>query len=92
MVVQEAAEVDLEHHVKLSEQAADTAYTPFERQLAQLEALSQVAPLCTAQFAQLYRCAFAGKLMNMAQACYMSELFSAASSASSGVLARNDLL
>ena len=57
MHVQEAAEVDVGHHTKLSEQAADAAYSPFERQLAQLEALSQVAPLCMAHFPNLYRCA-----------------------------------
>ncbi len=58
MDVQEAAEVDVGYHTKLSEQAADAAYSPFERQLAQLEALSQVPPLCVAHFANLYRCAF----------------------------------
>lgn len=55
--VQAAAEVDLDHHVKLAEQAADAAYSPFERQLAQLEALSQVPPVCMSNFAQLYRSA-----------------------------------
>ncbi|KAK9866258.1 hypothetical protein WJX84_000376 [Apatococcus fuscideae] len=55
-----AAEVDVEHHAKLAAQADDAAYSPFECQLAQLEALSQVPPLCVSQFPQLYSARDAG--------------------------------
>ena len=53
--MQEAAEVDLERHTKLAELGEDAAYSPFERQLAQLEALSQLPPLCISHYAKLYR-------------------------------------
>ena len=53
--VQAAADVDVDHHSRPAAQTTDAAYTLFERQLAQLEALSQVPPLCIAQFPQLYR-------------------------------------
>lgn len=52
---QAVAEVDYEGTIAMLEQSQTAAYLPVEQQLAKLEALSAMLPLCYSEHKTLYR-------------------------------------
>lgn len=54
-MLQAAANVDVSSTIAALEQHQTAAYLPVERQLAKLEALSSMRPLCYAEHKKLYR-------------------------------------
>lgn len=54
-MLQAAANVDVSSTIAALEQHQTAAYLPVERQLAKLEALSSMRPLCYAEHKELYR-------------------------------------